>query len=56
MARKKEERGSGSRGKNKRGQNKKEKSRFGSGSEDLDIIKSQLLALGLSLRQVPGDG
>lgn len=56
MARKKEERGNGSRNKNKKGQNKREKPRSGSGSEDLDIIKSQLLALGLSLRQVPGDG
>jgi len=56
MARKKEERGNGSRNKNKKGQNKREKSRSGNGSEDLDIIKSQLLALGLTLRQVPGDG
>jgi len=56
MARKKEERGNGSRNKNKKGQNKREKSQKTSGSEDVDIIKSQLFSLGLSLRQVPGDG
>lgn len=51
MARKKEDRDSG---KYKRLANKSKKQH--EGKEDADIIRSQLLPLGLQLREVPGDG
>lgn len=53
MARKKEER---ENGKYKRIANKPKKFYEGNGKEDLEIIRNQLLPLGLSLREVPGDG
>jgi len=53
MARKKEERDNG---KYKRITNKQKKYHEGNGKEDAEIIRSQLLPLGLQLREVPGDG
>ena len=52
MARKKEDRD----GKYKRIANKLKKSSRDSKEVESDVIKSQLLTLGLTLREVPGDG
>lgn len=51
MARKKED-----NGKYKRVTNKSKKSSRDSKDVDVDVIKSQLITLGLTLREVPGDG
>lgn len=52
MARKKEDKD----GKYKRITNKLKKSSRDNKEVDADVIKSQLLTLGLTLREVPGDG
>ena len=51
MARKKED-----NGKYKRVTNKSKKSSRDSKDVDVDVLKSQLITLGLTLREVPGDG
>lgn len=53
MAREKDERGSAS---NKSKRDFKSKKSGNIQKEDVEIIKNQLMALGLTLREVPGDG